>query len=77
MDKNKKDKDFIEKTKVERELLVKYKDTIGDIIKAKGKYKTGKGIFFYFSPQELIKDLNYSVDHLLQETMVYYMNIFK
>ena len=55
MDKNQKDKDFIEKTKVERELLVKYKDTIGDIIKAKEKYKTGKGIFFYLSPQELIK----------------------
>ena len=54
MNKSQEDKDFIEKTKVERQLLVKYKDTIGDIIKAKEKYKTGKGIFFY-SPQELIK----------------------
>ena len=42
---------------MERNLLVNYKDTIGDIIKAKEKYKTGKGIFFYFSPQELIKRL--------------------
>ena len=40
---------------MERELLVKYKDTVGDIIKAKVKYKTAKGIFFYLSPQELIK----------------------
>ena len=38
-----------------KNFLIKYKDTIGDIIKAKEKYKTGKGIFFYLSPQELIK----------------------
>ena len=55
MDKNQEDIDFINKTRVERKILVKYKDTIGDIIKAKEKYKTGKAIFFYLSPQELIK----------------------
>ena len=54
MDKNQEDIDFINKTRGEQKILVKYKDTIGDIIKAKEKYKTGKGIFFY-SPQELIK----------------------
>ena len=35
---------------MERDLLVIYKDTIGDIMKAKGKYKTGKGI----NPNQLI-----------------------
>lgn len=35
---------------MERDLLVIYKDTIGDIMKAKGKYKTGKRI----NPNQLI-----------------------
>ena len=43
----------------------------------KYKNKTGSGMFYFSSPEELIKDLNYSVDHLLQETMVYCMNTFK
>ena len=55
MNKNQEDIDFMNKTRTERELLVKYKDTIGDIIKAEEKYKTGKRIFFYLPPQELIK----------------------
>ena len=38
---------------MERDLLVIYKDTIGDIMKAKGKYKTGKGI----NPNQLIDRL--------------------
>ena len=54
VNKNQEEIDFINKTRMERKILVKYKDTISDIIKAKEKYKTGKGIFFY-SPQELIK----------------------
>ena len=55
-DKNQEDIDFLNKKKVEQELLIRYKDTIADIMKAKEKYQSGKGIFFY-SPQELIKRL--------------------
>ena len=54
VDKNQEDIDFLNKTREEQLILMKYKDTVGDLIKAKTEYKTGKGIFFY-SPQELIK----------------------
>ena len=53
LDKTEEEENFIEEKKKERTLLVKYKDTIADIMKAKAKYKKGQGIFF--SPQELIK----------------------
>ena len=52
--KNQEDIDFLKEKNNERELLVKYNNTIADIIKAKEYYKSGQGIFFY-SPQELIK----------------------
>ena len=42
----------------------------------KYKEKSGSGMF-YFSPKNYQRDLNYSVHHLLQETMVYCLNSFK
>ena len=41
---SKQDKALIEKSKQERVLLVIYRDTLGDIIKAKEKYKLCSGI---------------------------------
>ena len=42
--KSNQDKALIEKSKQERVLLVTYRDTLGDIIKAKEKYKLCSGI---------------------------------
>ena len=53
--KSKEDEDFIITKRYEQDILIEYKDTIGDILKAREKYQTGQGIFFYNSPQELIK----------------------
>ena len=46
-DKTQEDIDFIIKKKEEQDILIDYKDTIADIIKAKEKYQIGQGIFFY------------------------------
>ena len=43
--KTQQDKDNIGKLKEERDLLVTYKDTLGDLIKARKTYKTGTGIY--------------------------------
>ena len=43
--KTQQDKDYIEKLKEERDLLVTYKDTLDDLIKARKTYKNGTGIY--------------------------------
>ena len=43
--KTQQDINYIEKLKEDRDLLVTYKDTLGDLIKAKKTYKTGTGIY--------------------------------
>ena len=43
--KTQQDKEYIEKLKEDRDLLVTYKDTLGDLIKARKTYKTGTGIY--------------------------------
>ena len=53
-EKTPKDEDFIEEKKKEQEILMKYSTAIEHLIEAK-KYQTGQGIFFYNSPQELLK----------------------
>ena len=55
INKTQKDTDLLNEKRAEQKLLVKYKDTIGDAAKAVKKYKEGKGIMSYFSPQELLK----------------------
>ena len=43
--KTQQDKDYIEKLKEDRDLLVTYKDTLDDLIKARKTYKNGTGIY--------------------------------
>ena len=51
--KTQQDKNYIKKIKEDRDLLVTYKDTSGDLIKARKTYKTGTGIY----PTQLIDRL--------------------
>ena len=44
--KGQEEEDFIIKKRYEQDILIEYKDTIGDILKAREKYQTGQGIFF-------------------------------
>ena len=45
--KTQEDEENIKKLKEDRDLLVTYKDTLGDLIKARKTYKTGTGIYPY------------------------------
>ena len=51
--KTQQDNDNIKKLKEDRDLLVTYKDTLGDLIKARKTYKPGTGIY----PNQLINRL--------------------
>ena len=57
INKTQEDKYFLYEKRSEQEILVKYKDTIGDVIKAVKKYKTGKGIFFLPFPPRTNKKI--------------------
>ena len=70
-------KDYFDETvrkEAQKVTLIKYRNIMNDYFKSL-EYKIGQGL--YFTPMNYFIDLNYSMDHLLQETMVYCLNTFK